>query len=117
MPGHLRRYLSFHRLDRIDGVGSCLAPEDRGDVVVQIARKITCRYVVLDRRRIGIAGDGVDVGLVSGERSVEDRRKIGIVDVRKIRQAERTVPTGERVTIEVDGLCHEWISGCGQVAM
>ena len=112
MTRHLWRDLALHRLDLVVGVGAGLAPEDRRDAVERVARQFHRDEGVVDRRCLGIAGDGVDVGLMGGERGVEDRAEIGVVDAREIRQAEGTVPMGQRITVEIDGrLGHVGISG------
>ena len=41
-----------------------------------------------------------------GERGIEDRPETLVVYPREIWQAERPFPMGERVAVEVDGICH-----------
>ena len=45
------------------------------------------------------------------ESRVEDRPETVVADAKEVGQAERTVPMGERIAVEVDGLCHEIFRG------
>jgi len=72
-------------------------------MVERLAGKLERGQRVVDGRRLAVAGDRVDLGLVRRERRVEDRPEIIVADAREIRQAERPLPDGQRMGGEVDG--------------
>ena len=49
-------------LDQVVGVGAGTQPEDRRDAVERIAGELQRGKRVVDRRRLGIAGDRLDLG-------------------------------------------------------
>ena len=101
--------LALHGLDVGRGVRRGERVERRLDARQQPPAAIERGHGVVEGRRVGLRGNGLDLDALRLHRGVERGREIGGADLRERGQRERRRPVAEQRIVDSHGVCF-WVS-------